>query len=130
MLRASSRRLGRCLDSEPEVAGNDWNCFSLARGKIVARQFTPSSRRKLLAVFPDSALISSPSALEFTVKIGQLIDGIGSADLRLLLRAQPWKPLFEQLEHRLDKSLRQAILFGHKITSIVVVNEWLIRNPA
>ena len=96
----------------------------------MARQFTPSSRRKLLAVFPDSALISSPSALEFTVKIGQLIDGIGSADLRLLLRAQPWKPLFEQLEHRLDKSLRQAILFGHKITSIVVVNEWLIRNPA
>ena len=64
------------------------------------------------------------------MKVGQLVDGIGSADFDLLIRAQPRKSFFKQLEHPLDKCPRRAILFGHRITSIVVVDERQIRNSA
>jgi len=47
------------------------------------------------------------------MKVGQLIDSIGSTDLRFFLIAQPRKSLFEQLEHPLDKGPRQTILFSH-----------------
>jgi DNA primase len=60
-------------------------------------------------------------ALELPVKVGQLIDGIGAADLFVGRLPEPREPLFEQLEHQLDKGPRLAILFGHRITSIVVV---------
>ena len=58
------------------------------------------------------------------MKVGQLIDGVGSADLGIFFFAEPRKPLFERLEHPLDKGLRWAILWTHKITSIVVVVKW------
>jgi hypothetical protein len=64
---------------------------------------------------------SSALALEFPVKFSQLIDGVGSADLGIFFFAEPRKPLLEQLEHPLDKGSRWAILWGHRITSIVVV---------
>jgi hypothetical protein len=55
------------------------------------------------------------------VKVGQLIDGICAADLFVGRLSEPRKPLFEQLKHPLDKGSRWAILFGHRITSIVFV---------
>ena len=58
------------------------------------------------------------------MKVSQLIDGVGSADLGILFFAEPWKPLFKQLEHPLDKGPRWAILWAHRITSIVVVVKW------
>ena len=64
---------------------------------------------------------SSAPALEFPVKVSQLIDGVGSADLGIFFFAEPWKPLFKQLEYPLDKGPRWAIIRGHRITSIVVV---------
>jgi hypothetical protein len=64
-------------------------------------------------------------AFEFTMKVGQLVDGIGSADFDLLIRAQPRKSFFKQLEHPLDKCPRRAILFGHRITSIILVVKWM-----
>jgi hypothetical protein len=74
----------------------------------------------------DSALraippIGSAPALEFQVKVGQLIDGIGAADLFVGRLSEPRKPLFEQLKHPLDKGSRWAIVFGHRITLIVFV---------
>ena len=65
------------------------------------------------------------------MKVGQLIDGIGAADLFVGRLSEPRKPLFEQLKHPLDKGSRWAILFGHRITSIIfVVDERQIRNSA
>ena len=55
------------------------------------------------------------------MKVGQLIDGIGAADLFVVVLSEPRKPFFEQLKHPLDKGSRWAILFGHRITSIVFV---------
>jgi hypothetical protein len=84
--------------------------------------------RKLVPAIPS---IGSAPALEFPVKVGQLVDGIGSADLGIFFLAQPREPLFEQLKHPLDKGSRWAILFGHMITSIIfVVDERQIRNSA
>lgn len=65
------------------------------------------------------------------MKVGQLIDGIGAADLFVGRLSEPRKPLFEQLKHPLDKGSRWAIVFGHRITSIIfVVDERQIRNSA
>ena len=72
-------------------------------------------------VFPTIPSIGSAPALEFPVKIGQLIDGIGAADLFVGRLSEPRKPLFEQLKHPFDKGSRWAILFGHRITLIVFV---------
>ena len=77
--------------------------------------------RKLVAALPAISPIGSAPALEFPVKVGQLIDGIGAADLFVGRFPEPRKPLFEQLKHPLDKGSRWAILFGHRITSIVFV---------
>lgn len=86
---------------------------------------------KLVPALPAIPSIGSAPVHEFPVKVGQLIDGIGSADLFVGRLPEPREPLFEQLKYRLDKGPRQAILFGHKITSIVsVVNERQIRNSA
>ncbi len=86
---------------------------------------------KLVPALPAIPSIGSAPVREFPVKVGQLIDGIGSADLFVGRLPEPREPLFEQLKYRLDKGPRQAILFGHKITSIVsVVNERQIRNSA
>jgi hypothetical protein len=88
-------------------------------------------KRKLVSAIPAIPPIGSTPDLEFTVKVGQLIDGIGAADLFVGRLSEPRKPLFEQLKHPLDKSSRWAILFGHRITSIIfVVDERQIRNSA
>jgi len=55
------------------------------------------------------------------VKVGQLIDGIGAADLFVGRFPEPRESVFKQLKHPLDKGSRWAILFGHRITSIVFV---------
>ena len=58
------------------------------------------------------------------MKVGQLIDGIGTADLFVGRFPEPRESVFKQLEYQLDKGPRRAILFGQKITSIVVVVKW------
>ena len=55
------------------------------------------------------------------MKVGQLIDGIGAADLFVGRFPEPRKSVFKQLKHQLDKGPRWSILFGHRITSIVFV---------
>jgi hypothetical protein len=80
--------------------------------------------RKLVAVLPAIPPTGSAPALEFPVKVGQLIDGIGSADLFVGRFPELREPLFEQLKHLIDKGPRRAILLGHRITSIVVVVKW------
>jgi len=50
-----------------------------------------------------------------------LIDGIGAADLFVGRFPEPRESVFKQLKHPLDKGSRWAILFGHRITSIIVV---------
>jgi len=85
----------------------------------------------LAVVLPDIPPIGAARALEFQVKVGQLIDGIGSADLLVGRLPEPRESLFEQLKYRLEKGPRWPILFGHRITSIVsVVDERQIRNSA
>jgi hypothetical protein len=69
-------------------------------------------------------------ALEFPVKVGQLIDDVGAADLFVGRLSEPRESFFKQLETPLDKGPRWSILFGHRITSIVVVDERQIRNSA
>jgi len=64
------------------------------------------------------------------VKVGQLIDGIGAADLFVGRFPEPRESVFKQPEYQLDEGPRWAILFGHRITSIVVVDERQIRNSA
>ncbi len=65
------------------------------------------------------------------MKVGQLIDGIGAADLFVGRFPEPRESVFKQLKHPLDKGPRWAILFGHRITAIVfVVDERQIRNSA
>jgi hypothetical protein len=77
--------------------------------------------RKLVLALPTIPSIGSAPDLEFPVKVGQLIDGIGTADLFVGRFPELRKSLFEQLKHPLDIGLWWTILFGHKITSIVVV---------
>ena len=80
--------------------------------------------RKLVAVLPAIPPTGSAPALEFPVKVGQLIDGIGSADLFVGRFPEPRESVFKQLEYQLDEGRRWSILFGHRITSIVVVVKW------
>ena len=84
----------------------------------------------LVAALPAIPPIGSMPALEFMVKVGQLIDGVGAADLFVGRSPEPRESVLEQLEHQLDEGSRWAILFGHRITSIVVVDERQIRNSA
>ena len=91
------------------------------RREISICMHDPSAERKLVLVLPAIPSTGSAPALEFPVKVCQLIDGIGPADLGIFFFAEPRKPLFEQLEHPLDKGPRWAILWTHRITSIVVV---------
>ena len=65
------------------------------------------------------------------MKVGQLVDSIGAADLFTGRFPEPRESVFKQLKHPLDKGSRWAIVFGHRITSIIfVVNERQIRNSA
>jgi hypothetical protein len=86
---------------------------------------------KLVLAFPTIPSIGPAPDLEFPVKVGQLIDGIGAADLFVGRFPEPRESVFKQLEYQLDEAPRWAILFGHRITSIVVVVNWKeIRNSA
>jgi len=132
------RWLVRCLDSDPALAGNAWNyfslvgeyhCFQFVRREISTCRPVLSNERKLPAVLHGVSPTSFMPALEFAVKVGQLVDGIGAADFDLLLRAKPRKSLFKQMKHPLDKCPRRAIFLCQRITSIVVVKEWLNHDP-
>ena len=85
------------------------------------RGLDPSVDWKRVLAFPTIPSIGPAPALEFPVKVGQLIDGIGAADLFIGRFPEPRKSLFKQLEYQLDEGPRWAILFGHRITSIVFV---------
>ena len=76
---------------------------------------------KLVLAFPTIPSIGPAPDLEFPVKVGQLIDGIGAADLFVGRFPEPRESVFKQLEYQLDEGPRWAILFGHRITSIVFV---------
>ena len=115
------------------------NYFSLVgeyhRLYLVGREISKcrldlSIERKLVPALPAIPSIGSAPALEFPVKIGQLIDGICSADLFVGRFPEPRESVFKQLEYQLDKGSRWSILFGLRITSIVVVDERQIRNSA
>jgi hypothetical protein len=94
------------------------------------RGLDPSVDWKLVPALSAIPSIGVAPALEFPVKVGQLIDRIGAADLFVGRFPEPRKSLFKQLEYRLDEGPRWSILFGHRITSIVVVDERQIRNSA
>ena len=53
--------------------------------------------RKLVPALPAIPSIGSAPALEFPVKVGQLIDGIGAADLFVGRFPEPRKSVFKQL---------------------------------
>ena len=94
------------------------------------RGLDPSVDWKLVLAFPTIPSIGPAPDLEFPVKVGQLIDGIGAADLFVGRSPEPREPVFKQLEYQLDEGPQWSILFGHRITSIVVVDERQIRNSA
>jgi len=94
------------------------------------RGLDPSVDWKPVLAFPTIPSIGPAPDLEFPVKVGQLIDGIGAADLFVGRLSEPRESVFKQLETPLDKGPRWSILFGHRITSIVVVDERQIRNSA
>jgi hypothetical protein len=52
------------------------------------------------------------------VKVVQVIDGIGPADLSVFFFAQPGEPLFEQIQHPLDKRLLWSISLDHEFISM------------
>jgi len=79
---------------------------------------------KLVLAFPTIPPIGSAPDLEFPVKVGQLIDGIGAADLLVGRFPEPRESVFKQLKYQLDKGPRRAIFLGHRITLIVVVVKW------
>ena len=99
----------------------EYYCLFHVEREISECRLDLSIERKLVAALPVIPLTGYASSLEFPVKVGQLIDGIGAADLFVGRLSEPRKPLFEQLKHPLDKGSRWAILFGHRITSIVFV---------
>jgi hypothetical protein len=120
----------RCLDCEPALAGvarnyfslvGEYHCLFLVEREIAKCRLHLSMERRLVAALPAIPPIGSAPALEFLVKVGQLIDGIGAADLFVGRLSEPRKSLFEQLKHPLDKGSRWAIVFGHRITLIVFV---------
>jgi hypothetical protein len=99
----------------------EYHCLFLVEREIAKCRLDPSMERKLVSALPAIPPIGSAPALEFLVKVGQLIDGIGAADLFVGRLSEPRKSLFEQLKHPLDKGSRWAIVFGHRITLIVFV---------
>jgi hypothetical protein len=112
------------------LAGVARNYFSLVgeyhRLYLVGREISkcridPFMERKLVPALPAIPLIGSAPALEFPVKIGQLIDGIGTADLFVGRSPEPRESVFKQLEYQLDEGPRRSFLFGHRIASIVLV---------
>jgi len=120
----------RWLDCEPALAGvarnyfslvGEYHCLFLVEREIAKCRLHLSMERRLVAALPAIPPIGSAPALEFLVKVGQLIDGIGAADLFVGRLSEPRKSLFEQLKHPLDKGSRWAIVFGHRITLIVFV---------
>jgi hypothetical protein len=109
----------------------EYHRLYLVGREISKCRIDPFMERKLVPALPAIPSIGSAPALEFPVKVGQLIDGIGAADLFVGRFPEPRKSLFEQLEHPLGKAPRWVILFGHRITSIIfVVDERQIRNSA
>ena len=95
------------------------------------RGLDPSVDWKRVLAFPTIPSIGPAPDLEFPVKVGQLIDGIGAAGLFVGRSPEPWESVFKQLEYQLDEGPRWSILFGHRITSIIfVVDERQIRNSA
>lgn len=85
--------------------------------------------RKLVPAPPTIPSIGSARALEFQVKVGQLVELVGAADLIVGRLPEPRESVLKQLEYQLDEGPRWPILFGHRITSIVsVVDERQIRN--
>jgi hypothetical protein len=108
----------------------EYHCEFFARRELSKCRHDPSVERKLVPALPAIPSIGSAPALEFPVKVGQLIDGIGAADLFVGRFPEPRESVFKQLEYQLDEGSRWAILFGHRITSIVVVDERQIRNSA
>jgi hypothetical protein len=126
--RASNSWPLRCLDCEPALAGVARNYFSLVgeyhRLYLVDREISkyrldPSVDWKLVLAFPTIPSIGPALALEFPVKVGQLIDGIGAADLFVGRLPEPRESVFKQLEYQLNEGPRWMILFGHRITSII-----------
>jgi hypothetical protein len=95
-----------------------------------ARSVHLSIERMLVAFLLAIPSIGSAPDLEFPVKVGQLIDGIGAADLFVGRSPEPRESVLEQLQHQLGEGPRWSILFGHRITSIVDVDERQIRNSA
>ena len=67
------------------------------------RGLDPSVDWKRVLAFPAIPPIGPAPDLEFPVKVGQLIDGIGAADLFVGRLSEPRKPLFEQLKHHSTK---------------------------
>lgn len=59
----------------------EYHCSHLVRRKISRCKPIPTIERKLLAVLLAISPAGSAPAFEFAVKAGQLIDGIGPADL-------------------------------------------------
>src|SRR5208337_2329698 len=115
----------RCLVCEPALAGvarnyfslvGEYHCLFLVGREISKCRLDPSMERKLVPALPTIPSIGPAPDLEFPVKVGQLIDGIGAADLFVGRFPEPRELLFEQLKHQLDKGSRWAILFGHRIT--------------
>ena len=94
------------------------------------RGLDPSVDWKPVLAFPTIPSIGPAPDLEFPVKVGQLIDGIGAADLFVGRSPEPRESVLKQLEYQPDEGPRSSILFGHRITSIVVVDERQIRNSA
>ena len=130
----------RCLESEPALTGvarnyfslvGEYHCLYLVGREISKCRLHLSMERRLVAALLAIPPIGSAPALEFPVKVGQLIDDVCSADLFVGRFPEPRESLFEQLEHPLGKAPRWVILFGHRITSIIfVVDERQIRNSA
>ena len=85
------------------------------------RGLDPSVDWKPVLAFPIIPSIGPAPDLEFPVKVGQLIDGIGAADLIVGRSPEPRESVLKQLEYQLDEGPRWSILFGHRITSIVFV---------
>jgi hypothetical protein len=108
----------------------EYHCLFLVGRETSKCRLDLSIERKLVPALPAIPLIGSAPALEFPVKIGQLIDGIGAAYLFVGRSPEPRESVFKQLEYQLDEGPRWSILFGHRITSMVVVDERQIRNSA
>jgi hypothetical protein len=61
---------------------------------------------RLVLAFPTIPSIGPAPDVEFPVKVGQLIDGIGAADLFVGRSPEPRESVLKQLEYQLDKGSR------------------------